>query len=285
MEIGIPEPSVAAAPLDQAEGVPIAHAQWIDIHAHLYDLSADDLSQAITRARRNGVSVIVNTPVNLATSRIAGEQIRTFPCCFGTAGISPFDVDALPEDWEESLDAMARGEKIIGIGEIGLDDSNPRYPPLSRQIPVFERQLDLARATGLPAVMHSRGAEETVLTLCVQHRIAGAVFHCYTGSVATLKRILDAGYYVSFSGIVTFKDAPLNAQVAYAPLDRICIETDSPYLAPFPARGRKNEPANAAIVGEAVAAIKKNGADACAEQLRQNFFTLFTKACPALKTG
>lgn len=248
---------------------------WTDIHAHLYDKSSDELARCINKARENNVTLIINTPTSIETSFIVIEQIKNFPSCYGTVGISPFDVEGLAPDWSNTLPSLLSHEKIIGIGEIGLDRSNPRYPPVEKQMPVFEQFLETASRNNLPVVMHSRGAEKEVLALCREHAIKKAVFHCYTGGKKTLTRLLDAGYFVSYSGIVTYKNNPLESLVRYTPVEQLFIETDSPYLAPQPFRGKPNEPAYCALIGEKIAALKERPVEDIAGQIRHNFSSLF----------
>ncbi len=248
---------------------------WIDLHVHLYDLSSNDLARCFDNTLKSNVDIVVNTPTSIATTATVLNQIADKPSWYGTVGISPFDVEVLPERWREQVKEYTRHEKIIGIGEIGLDNSNPRYPSIEKQLPVFVDFLALARAENLPVIMHSRGAEKQVLMLCREHGITRAVFHCYTGGKKTLKQLLDAGYYVSFSGIVTFKNNPCESLVTYTPLEQLFIETDSPYLAPEPYRGKQNEPHYVPLIGEKVALLKQLPPEETALQIRRNFSRLF----------
>jgi TatD DNase family protein len=248
---------------------------WIDAHAHLYDLSGAELDGCIARSRAAGLAAIVNASTSIANAPTVIDQCAVDPLLWAVVGISPFDVLDLPRGWDSALAALLNRPGVIGIGEVGLDDSNPRYPPLDSQIPVFERFCAMAAATGLPLVMHSRGAEERVIAMCRDHGIRHAIFHCFTGDLAALGRILDNGWHVSFSGIVTFPGNELSAAVRYTPADRLLIETDSPYLAPVPFRGRPNEPARVTLVGEAVARLKEIGPVDLAQQIGRTFQTIF----------
>jgi TatD DNase family protein len=227
---------------------------WIDLHAHLYDKSDTELASCIANAGNAGVSIVVNTPTSIETTGTVLEQLRDKPSWYGTVGISPFDVETVSDGWQEQVVSYLKHDKIIGIGEIGLDNSNPRYPSLEKQLPVFVQLLEIARSKNLPVVMHSRGAEKQVFTLCRELSITRAVFHCYTGGKKTLRQLLDAGYYVSYSGI---------------------IETDTPYLAPEPYRGKQNEPAYVRVIGEKVALLKKMPPEEIALQIQRNFSRLF----------
>jgi TatD DNase family protein len=248
---------------------------WIDIHAHLYEYSNQDLEAVLSDAYNADVGYIVSTAVSVETSAIVAQQCSTFDEIFGAAGISPFDVTSLSTTWLDDLTSLLNHKKIIAVGEIGIDNSNPRYPSLDIQLPVFEKQLDLAIERDLPVIIHSRGIEQTALEICKKHSIKSALFHCYTGDVATLKNIITAGYMVSFSGIVTFNKSNLPELVKATPLNQLFIETDSPYLTPVPHRGKKNTPAMVKIVGEKIAEIHSISSRALQEELRENFKNFF----------
>ncbi len=248
---------------------------WIDTHAHLYSFSASDLQQIISRAREAHVNTILNTAVNLDAADIVIEQASRHEELFAAAGISPFDVIGLDAEWERRLHRLCVHDRIRAVGEIGLDNSNPRYPPLDLQRPVFETQLRLARELNLPAVIHSRGAESECIETCKRLGVSKAVFHCFTGSTQQLSRLLDSGYYVSLSGIITFSKKNLSHLTAIVPLERTFIETDTPYLAPAPYRGKPNEPAYAAYTGRRLAEIKNITNESLQETLSANYAHLF----------
>jgi TatD DNase family protein len=249
---------------------------WIDVHAHLYESDDAALDDDLRHAAERGVSRIVNTAVDLATCRRIVEQCGMFDRLYGAAGIAPSCAAELPDDWSDQLlRHVGSSDAIIAIGEIGLDAVQRSYPSLTIQTPVFERQLVIARERGLPAVIHSRGAERDVVHRCRALGIEKALFHCFTGNKQALRDLLDAGYSVSFSGIVTF-DAGVRALAEYAPLDRLCIETDTPYLTPVPFRGKRpNRPGNVAYIGEAIAALKGMTNEELRERLAMNFETVF----------
>lgn len=248
---------------------------WIDIHAHLYDKSERELVLCLEKARSNKIDIIINTSTSIETAQKVLSQCKKDISLYGAAGISPFDVEQLTDNWKNDLKAFLNKEMIIGIGEIGLDNTNPAYPPFKKQISVFEQQLEIAQLNNMPAVIHSRGAEKETISLCKNQHISKAVFHCFTGDKESLEQILDAGYYVSYSGIITFKNNPIEDLVRITPLEQMFIETDSPYLSPHPYRGKPNEPANVAIVGEKIAEIKDIPKEKAAETIRHNFLTLF----------
>ncbi len=247
---------------------------WIDCHAHLDALSDSELADVLAEASAAGVSAVCVAATDLASSEIVLRQCAAFPAVRGAVGIGPFPADPLPGDWEARLGSLLRGARVIALGEIGLDESNPKYPPISRQLPVFERQLEIARQADLPVILHSRGAEARVALLCREHGIRRAIFHCFTGDSASLEAILAGGYSVSFSGIVTFSRSLLE-RAAEVPIDRLFIETDSPFLSPVPFRGKINRPCRVAITGEAIAKARGIATEALQAAIADNFRRLF----------
>jgi TatD DNase family protein len=252
-----------------------ANPMWIDAHAHLSDLSDRAVSELTAGASAAGISCVINTAVDLETGSRVIAQCRGFPLLRAAVGISPFDVVGLAADWPDRLRLLAASENVVGIGEIGIDASNPRYPPLGLQMPVFERQLTLARDCNLPAIIHSRGIEADAIAACRSAGVQRALFHCFTGDKGALQLLLDAGYFVSFSGIITFGDPRMRELVEYAPVDRSFIETDAPYLAPVPHRGKKNQPAWVALTGQKAAEFKRMDPGDFAAAVRRNFEKLF----------
>jgi TatD DNase family protein len=248
---------------------------WIDIHAHLYDIDSKDLRDVIDRARADNVTAVVNAAIDTVTSEAAVKQAAMHRGLYVNIGVSPFNVEGLETSWEEKLRSLVSNKAVIAIGEIGLDDSGGDYPSLEKQTPVFERQLALAVETNLPAVIHSRGAERRVLDYCRSMGLEKALFHCYTGDMGVLRDVLNAGYYVSFSGIITFKVNNCAELLSYTPLERLFIETDSPYLSPAPYRGQRNEPARVSLIGKRVSEVKKLTDEQTAHQIATNFNTLF----------
>jgi len=247
---------------------------WIDCHAHLDRLPEKELADILVEAAEADVSTIISVATDGASSDTVVRQCRTSSALYGAAGISPFDVLSLPDGWEEQLRARLTHERMIAVGEIGLDRSNQKYPDVKYQMPVFERQILIAKERCVPAIVHSRGAEQEVAEICRSLGITRVLFHCFTGSKEALKLILDYGYSLSFSGIITFNDA-VRELVKDVPLDRIFVETDAPYLAPVPHRGETNRPAWVALVGEAAARCKGVSAGQLQGAISRNFRMLF----------
>ncbi|MBN1761337.1 MAG: TatD family hydrolase [Chitinispirillaceae bacterium] len=254
---------------------------WIDSHAHLFDSSDNELSLIVDEATGTGVDAIVSTATDIINARQVIHHCENYSQLWGAVGISPFDVTDLPATWFDDLCSLLDHPKIIAVGETGIDATNPRYPPLSLQRPVFEQQLIAARDRQLPIIIHSRGAEKETAGLCRANGIVFAMFHCFTGDHRSLRAILDNGYYVSLSGIVTFPRSELRDLIRNIPIERLLIETDSPYLAPVPHRGKKNRPALVRFVGEEIARLLGKPSGQIGRQIQENFARLFQKYRPA----
>ncbi|MDP6976321.1 MAG: TatD family hydrolase [Acidimicrobiales bacterium] len=224
-----------------------AAPRWIDNHCHL----GDDAGAAVAEARAAGVVGLVTVGTDLAESRAAIEVARRHEGVWATAGVHPHEA-------RHGLDGVADlldDEVVVAVGEAGLDfhyDHSPR----GVQVDVFAAQVALANERAMPLVIHTREAwEETFAVLDAEGVPERTVFHCFTGGPDEGAACLERGALLSFSGIVTFKGAgDVRAAAAACPLDRAMVETDSPYLAPVPHRGRPNRPALVAHVGEALAA-------------------------------
>jgi TatD DNase family protein len=231
----------------------------IDSHCHLDPQYFEaDRAQVLDRARAAGVEAFVCVGVGrgLGAPRDAVALAEAEPDVFATVGVHPHDVAAMAEpDWA-ALEELARSPRVVGIGETGLDyyyDHSPR----EQQRAAYRRFVEMARAAKLAIVSHVRDAHAEAAQILRDARAAAGVIHCFSGGVPEARAYLDLGQYLSFSGILTFKNAAaLREAAAFAPLDRILIETDAPYLAPVPHRGRKNEPAFIAETLAALAALR-----------------------------
>jgi len=232
-------------------------AIWIDNHCHLD--GEDDPATLVSEAAVAGVTALITVGTDAARSVSCLGIARRFPSVWATAGVHPHDategVDALRA---VVADAIAADDgALVAIGECGLDHHYD-HSPRDVQRSVFAEQVDLAHDSGLPLVIHTREAwDETFDVLEERGMPERTVFHCFTGGGAEAERAIGMGAHLSISGIVTFPSAgELREAVASAPLDRLMVETDSPYLAPTPHRGRRNRPALVARVGEEVAALQ-----------------------------
>ncbi len=234
-------------------------AMLFDTHTHLDSHKFDhDREEVIARAREAGVGLMVNIGCDRKSIPTTIALAEAYDFIYAAVGWHPVDsIDMKPEDlaWIESLTSH---EKVVAIGEIGLDyhwDTSPK----ETQHRVFREQIRLARKVGKPIVIHNRDAHEDVVRILREERASdvGGVMHCFSGSWETAKQCLDMNFYISFGGPVTFQNARVPKEVLEkVPLDRLLIETDSPYLTPHPYRGKRNETAYVGLVAEAAAQIK-----------------------------
>ncbi|MDW7652229.1 MAG: TatD family hydrolase [Bacillota bacterium] len=250
----------------------------IDTHAHLNDARfAEDIDDVLSRARDAGVMAIVNVGFDLESSRGAIELSRERPFLYAAAGIHPHDAKTVTDESLAELRQLAGNTKVVALGEVGLDYY---YNHSSRetQQEAFRVQIGLAREFSLPLIVHDRDAHQDVLAILQQEGAdsVGGVMHCFSGGIALAREFLDLGFFISLAGPVTFKNAGELPEVArYVPLDRLLVETDSPYLAPVPRRGRRNEPAYVVMVAEKIAEIRGENPERIAEITSENARTLF----------
>jgi TatD DNase family protein len=233
--------------------------QFIDTHLHLHLAQFDaDREQALARAADARVARLVEVGYDLDSSRAAIVLAETHPQIYAVVGIQPHYASAAGADWLAEIRRLAGHPKVVAIGEIGLDYFHDRAPH-DAQERLFREQLTLARELDLPVVIHSRDAQaDTVRVLRDAARGQPGIMHSFSGDWAYAEACLEVGFHLSFSGPVTFAKATDLHEVAQrAPLDRILTETDSPYLAPHPLRGRRNEPANVPLIAERLAALRE----------------------------
>ncbi|MCH4072187.1 TatD family hydrolase [Pseudoramibacter sp.] len=253
---------------------------FVDTHCHLDDPAfEEDLDAVIGRAREQGIAWILDPGTTVATSERAAALARQYDTVYAAVGIHPEDcADASAEDLDQ-IENLAQREKVLAIGEIGLDYHWDENPPKAQQKAIFARQLEMAGALGLPVIIHDRDAHGASVDLVKSSAFnpdAGGVFHCYSGSVETARILLDRGFYLGFDGPITFKNNKKSPEVvAFAPLDRLLIETDSPYMAPVPHRGKRNEPAFVADIAAKMAEIKNLPVEKIAEATTANAKRLF----------
>ncbi|MDP8953881.1 MAG: TatD family hydrolase [Actinomycetota bacterium] len=249
---------------------------WTDSHCHLP--AGAEGTAAIAEAVAAGVRRLVNVGTDAASSRIAVEVARAHDGVWATAGVHPHDASG-------GLDGIAEllaEPEVVAVGECGLDyhyDHSPR--PAQRQ--VFAAQVGLAQAHGLALVIHTRDAwDDTFAVLAAEGTPSRTVFHCFTGGPAEAERALATGAVLSFSGIVGFKGASaVRAAAAVCPVERLTVETDSPYLAPVPHRGKANRPAWVPLVGGAVATAKEVAVEVIEEASSATAARLFALPPPA----
>jgi len=251
----------------------------IDTHCHLtFEPLAADVPGVIERSRAAGVTSWVTVGTHLDDSQRAIELAGQYEQMYATAGIHPHDARSADAHALEELKKLARQEKVVAIGETGLDfHYNFSKQPDQRR--VFEAHLDIAGELNLPAVIHSRNAfDETMEILDRSGRgLKGVVFHCFSGTAEQARLVLDRGYFVSFTGVVTFKNAEVTRRAAQVvPLDRLMVETDCPYMSPEPVRAQKpNEPALMVHTAKFLAELKGISLDAFAQATTRTAVTFF----------
>ena len=225
---------------------------WVDSHCHPH-LGTDDPAAVLDRARAAGVAAFVVVGTDLATSRAAVALAAAHPDVRATVGLHPHDATRLPGEWHD-LVALASAPEVVAIGEAGFDLHYTNSPPDAQEV-AFRAQIRLAHELDRALVIHSREAwDDTFRVLAEEGVPERTVFHCFTGGAPEAERALALGAALSFSGIVSFRSAvDVRAAAACCPPDRMLVETDSPYLAPVPHRGRENEPALVGAVGAALA--------------------------------
>ena len=247
---------------------------WIDSHCHL-QLGDGEAEAAIDRAAAAGVGRMICIGTDLATSAAAVELAGSDGRVWATAGLHPHDASRHHSEWD-GLRRLAGADRVVGVGEAGFD-LHYRHSPEEAQEESFRAQVRLAAELDLALVIHSREAwDQTFAVLGSEGVPARTVFHCFTGGPAEARRALDLGAWLSFSGIVSFPNAgDVRAAAALTPGDRLLVETDSPFLAPAPHRGKPNEPAYLPAVGAAVAAARGTTPEAVAELTRHNALAVF----------
>ena len=286
----------------------------IDVHCHLnFHSFQEDYDQVIKNAKEKGVTKIINVGTQLDSSQWAVALAAKYEDLYAIVGVHPHHADKVTEghpefisgspmneipdqvrndnnDWLSQLETIARKEKVIGIGEVGLDyfsyKSNGIVEP-KLQKEIFASQIELAHKLNLPLQIHNRHAGEDVITMLKErkHLLNNSVpgmFHCFAGSIQVLKDALELGFYIGFDGNITYKGlAPgettsLSDLAKYTPLDRIVTETDSPYLTPHPHRGGRNEPSYVILVGQFLADLKGIPFEQVVEQTTENVYTIFS---------
>lgn len=248
-----------------------------DSHAHYYSHQFDsDREQLLGwTLQEKGVVGIVNMGSDLGSCYATLELARRYDYIWGGVGIHPEDALDLPEDWLGQIQEMLKEPKIVAVGEIGLDYHWLDACPKDRQQEVFATQLELARELALPVVVHDREAHADTLEFLKKHKPAGVV-HCFSGSWETAREILDLGMYIGLGGVVTFKNARHAVEVAKnIPLERLVLETDAPYMAPVPYRGKRNDSSLIAFVAEKIGELRGMEAQAVLDVTAENTRRLF----------
>ena len=260
----------------------VAKMEWIDTHCHLDEESfTQDCEETIQRAVDAGVTTMLAIGITLDSCRRVIELAQKYDSVHAVVGLHPnYIAAAQPGDWEQIVE-LTKAPKVVGLGETGLDKYWD-HSPIELQAEYFDRHLELSRQLDLPFVVHCREAEAEVVAQLRRHASRGplhGVMHAFCGSAETAEACLDMGMHLSFGGMVTFKKNEALRQVSITvPLDRMLVETDSPYLAPTPFRGKRNEPAHVRLTAACLAESRGISKEEVAAATTQNARRLFRLA-------
>lgn len=244
-----------------------------DTHAH-YDSRQfnEDRDEVLSGLKERGVSLVVNPGCDIPTSRMAVELAERYPFVYAAVGFHPEELEGAELSDLEVIRQLAAHEKVVAIGEIGLDyywvkDEEGRR----KEQEFFRAQLTLAEELNLPVIVHDREAHGDTLAIVKEFPKVRGVFHCYSGSVEMARELVDMGWMISFTGVLTYHNARRSVEVAEAvPMDRLMIETDAPYMAPVPHRGKRNDSGYVAHTCEKLAEIKGLSLEECAKITLEN---------------
>jgi len=249
-----------------------------DSHAHYDDEQFDeDREELLKELKENGVGAILNMSSDYESVKRTVELTKKYDFIYGAVGIHPEHADQYNEDVRKELTEILKGEKFKAVGEVGLDyywDSNP---PKEVQIRVLRDQYELAKSLGIPIILHDRESHEDILKIAKEYKDVTSVFHSYSGSVEMAREIIGIGGYIGISGVLTFKNArKLPDVVKEIPLERMLIETDAPYMAPVPYRGKRNRSDYLLGVADKIAEIRELTTDEVLEITSENMKRLFS---------
>ena len=247
-------------------------ALLFDTHAHYDSRKFDaDRDAVLSGLPDRGVGLVVNPGCDLPSSRKAVELARRYPFVYAAVGVHPEDCAGWEDAQLAQLRALAAQPKVVAIGEIGLDYYWKENPPKELQKEVFRRQLELAGELGLPAIVHDREAHGDCLDLVREYPEVTGVFHCFSGSAEMARELVGRGWMISFTGVLTYPNARKAVEAAQAvPLEKIMIETDSPYMAPVPCRGQRCDSGLVAHTCQRLAEIKGVSPEECARITMEN---------------
>lgn len=249
----------------------------VDTHAHLdFNQFEGDRDAVLYRAEENGVRQVITIGIDVATSRKSIELAEKYSMVYAAVGIHPHDVAKAAAGDLEEIEAMLAHPKVVALGEVGLDFYY-HYSPEEVQRKYLKIFLDWSLEDGKPLIIHTRDADEAILTILRERSRAGwrGVFHCFSGDLRMAEKVLEMGFHISFTGNVTYKNSSSAAVMAAVPLERLMVETDCPFMAPVPHRGRRNEPAYVQLVAQKLAEVKQVSFETAARQTTANAMALF----------
>jgi len=241
-----------------------------------------DLPSVLSQAKEAGVTRILSVGIDIETSMQCIQIAREYKNVYASVGIHPHDAGVVEKDYLDKIKDLAKANEVVALGEMGLDYFRDHSKPEDQKI-VFRDQLELAKKLNLPFIFHNREADEDLIATLKEADYQNGVAHCFSSDLTTAKAFLDMGLYISFSGNLTYKNSSLPEVAKEIPLDRILVETDSPFLTPVQHRGKQNSPANTFHVAEKLAEIKNISLDDLALAVTANTEKLFR--LPSLQDG
>ncbi len=227
----------------------------IDTHCHLFfEELKKDLAGVLSRASELGVTKFICVGTNVKDSKESYDLAINYENIFSTAGVHPHDSEEVPKDYLDQIKELLNNSKVVALGEIGLDYfRNISDRKIQKQI--FREQLDLAQEINKPIVFHNRESDDDILRILSEYPDVVGVSHCFSSSYKVAKKLIDMGFYISFSGNLTFKNSHLPDVAKKLPINRLLVETDSPFLSPVPYRGKTNEPGRTRFVADYLAQL------------------------------
>ena len=249
----------------------------IDSHCHLdYEPLINNIDQVLLNAKNNDITNLLTIGTSLESSKKVLDIVNKYSNVYGAIGVHPNSTSGNLDKLDEILSLKKKNKKIIAFGETGLDYFY-KHSEKKDQIIAFEKHIEFSIAESVPVIIHTREADDDTISIIKKYsKKTKFLIHCFTGKLNFAKNLIDLNCLISFSGIITFKKSnDLRDVVKYVPLEKMLIETDSPYLSPDPFRGKSNEPANVKIVAQAVAAIKQVSFDQVANSTTYNFKKFF----------
>lgn len=261
----------------------------IDVHTHLtFEMFNEDRNEVIQRARDAGVKKMITVATQISSSIDAVNLAKKYNNVYATVGVHPHHADKVEKGWENELTRLAKSEKVVAIGECGLDNYHYHSNGVvekEKQLEVFERQIFLAKKLNLPLQIHNRLAWNEVKEVVSRNKAnltnPPGLLHCFSGDKKYMRDMLNLGFYIGFDGNITYKNIAkgetthLKELIKEAPLNRIMTETDSPFLAPVPERGKRNEPSNVIMVGKFIAEQKGITQEELAQIVEENAGKVF----------
>ena len=247
---------------------------YIDSHCHLLSTEYDDVNSEIKKATKSGVFKMIVNGYDVKSSKEAALLSKKYNEIYASVGIGPENIDDLNENYKEEIENIVKTEKIVSIGEIGLDYYWTKENK-DKQIKVFRNMLDIAKKYNLPVIVHCRDAFLDTYNILKEYGVKG-ILHCYSGSIEMAKEFIKIGFLIGVGGIVTFKNAKtIKEVVKKIPISSISLETDSPYLSPEPNRGKKNNPSNLVYIARKIAELKEISIDDVINHTNSNIEALF----------